>query len=523
MHRISPFSRPLHTLSLSLMLAATLVVGCSLSSELPASKGMIAAPVSDSQKLLFPPQEPANNASLTAQVVTVRLGGQQIQGLGYHNGLLGPTLIAHSGDQVKIRLQNQLSESTNLHWHGLIVPADQDGYPDQFVAPGASREYTFPIQQTAGLYWYHPHPDGKTARQAYLGLAGLFVVRDQAETQIKLPDADQEVFLVLQDKRLSAAGLDYRPTQQDVMSGLLGNDILVNGQLNPKLEVAPGLYRLRLLNGSNARVYNLGFDQKTPFWVIGGDGGLLDKPVTTESLLLGPAERVDLLVDFSHYKAGDRLKLNSLPFNAGQAQGSQSFKLLDISITQAQAKPFAVPETLGNLTRLQPTQSVKTRNFEIKGMPMTMVGNGQMMSGSGSMPGMMMPGMDQNQPMNQGMNMGQSGSMGMHTINGRVFDSQRIDETVAAGSTETWIFDNSQGDEIHPMHVHGVRFQLLKREGGRAQIFAHESGWKDTVLLLPKEKVSVMVQFPDYKGKYLIHCHNLEHEDDGMMLNFEIK
>lgn len=459
-------------------------------------------------KLAFPTQMSAQNASLNPQEVQVRLGTKNIKGMGYHKGLLGPTLVANVGEQAQIKVQNQLKEPTNVHWHGLIVPADQDGHPEQLIAPATSQTYSFPIQQSGGLYWYHPHPHNLTAKQAYLGLAGLFVVRDPLESTLNLPVDSQEAFLVLQDKRLGSNALNYNPNQQDIMSGYLGQDILINGQQNAQLEILSGIYRLRILNGSNARVFNLAFNKETPFWVIGGDGGLTEKPYASKTVLLGPGERLDILADFSSHKVGDSLKLISQSFEGVKTQGQQEFSLLDVRIINGQAKSYSVPNQLAALEKIEVPVGSKNRTFELQGMQMPDMNHmnmGEMGHGS-----MMMPP-NTNQVMR-----------GMHTINGKIFDMQRIDETVQAGSSEIWVFDNSKGDEIHPMHLHGAQFQVIKREGGRNTILAHEKTRKDTVLLMPGEKVSIAIKFPDYKGKYLIHCHNLEHEDDGMMLNFEL-
>ncbi|MBT9543878.1 MAG: multicopper oxidase domain-containing protein [Candidatus Sericytochromatia bacterium] len=457
-------------------------------------------------RLVFPPQQSVTNAVLSPQEVEVRLGNTSIKGMGYHQGLLGPTLIANAGEQAQIKVQNQLKEPTNVHWHGLVVPADQDGHPEQLIAPSASQTYLFQIKQAGGLYWYHPHPHNLTAKQAYLGLAGLFVVRDPLEAKLNLPVDSQEAFLVLQDKRLENNALDYKPNQQDIMSGYLGQDILVNGQKNTQMQVFQGIYRLRILNGSNARVYNIAFDKETPFWIIGGDGGLTETPYPSKAVLLGPGERLDLLADFSSHEAGSSLKLISQPFKGVKTQGQQAFSLLDIQIEKGPIKPYLIPNQLATLEKIQTPQGTKTRSFELQGMKMSGVdampemGHGSMMMPTG----------------------GNTIMRGMHTINGKTFDMKRIDETVPAGASEIWVFDNSKGDEIHPMHLHGAQFQIIQREGGRNSVFSHEKTRKDTVLLMPGEKVSIAVKFPDYKGKYVIHCHNLEHEDDGMMLNFEL-
>ncbi len=499
--------RQFFLLTLSFSLSGFLI-GCNTSDLFKNSLQDNQANVEPSVRtqLAFPPQQSVTNAMLTPQEVSLRLGNKNIKGMGYHQGLLGPTLIAKVGEQAQIKVQNQLKEPTNVHWHGLVVPADQDGHPEQLIAPAGSQTYSFQIKQAGGLYWYHPHPHNLTAKQAYLGLAGLFVVRDPQESALNLPVGEQEAFLVVQDKRLNGNALDYNPSQQDIMSGYLGLDILVNGQQNAQMQVKQSIYRLRILNGSNARVYNLGFNKETPFWVIGGDGGLTETPYSEKSVLLGPGERLDILADFSAHKEGSLLKLISLPFKGVTTQGQQELTLLEMQVQKGQAKFYKIPNQLAALEKISTPTGTKTRTFELQGMKMsgvdamTEMGHGSMMMSTSGNPIM----------------------KGMHTINGKTFAMNRIDETVTAGTSEIWVFDNSKGDEIHPMHLHGAQFQIIQREGGRNSIFSHEKTRKDTVLLMPGEKVSIAIKFPDYKGKYVIHCHNLEHEDDGMMLNFEL-
>jgi blue copper oxidase len=275
----------------------------------------------------------------------------------------------------------------------------------------------------------------------------------------------------------------------------MGSNILVNGVYSPFKDVKTRNYRLRVLNGSNGRIYNLALSNGVSFSVIGSDGGLLPSPRTVSSLLLGPGERADLIVDFSNYAIGTELFLESKTFSAGATQGTQSFKIMKFKVTQKDKDSYTLPATLSAINSISKGNAMKTRSFDIS--------NG----GMGNMGGM-----------------GNGGMMmkGMHRINNKVYDHSRIDETVQSGSTEIWVFDNSLGNEPHPMHIHALQFQVLERSGGRNGLIPTEGGWKDTVLLLPGEKVSVIMTFGQNKGKYVLHCHNLEHEDDGMMLQFEI-
>jgi FtsP/CotA-like multicopper oxidase with cupredoxin domain len=441
------------------------------------------------------PSPPTTNGqlNLTAQYTTQNIfKGKSSKVLGYQSGsILGPTIVVNTGDVMSVNLQNNLLETTNIHWHGLIIPANMDGHPENVVQPGGTFNYTFPIAQRAGMYWYHPHPDGHTAKQAYLGLAGAIIVRDAEENALNLPSGEFEVPLVIQDKRISTDyALDYSPTMNDVMTGYMGKYITVNGVYAPFKSVKTATYRFRVLNGSNGRIYNLGFSNGATFKVIGADGGLLTTSQTVSSLLLGPGERADILVDFSTNAVGTEVFLVNNLFSAGTSQGKQKFNITKFIVDTKVSDSFTLPTTLSAITPMAASSASRTRTFDISNMEM---------SGMGSM-----------------------AMKGMHRINNKVYDKNRIDEVVAAGSTEIWVFDNSTGAEPHPMHIHGVQFQVLDRTGGRGGLIASEKGWKDTILLLPGEKVRVIMTFSNNKGLFMLHCHNLEHEDDGMMLQFEV-
>ncbi len=430
------------------------------------------------------------SASLNAQFsIAELLKGRSSTTLSYANGILGPTIKANTGETVNVSLQNSLSEETNIHWHGLILPENMDGHPKDVASSGGSLNYSLPIIQRAGTYWYHPHPHGATAKQVFMGLAGMFIVNDAEEASLNLPSGEFEIPLIIQDKHFEGNNLEYSPNDDEIMTGYLGEQILVNGQHGPFVNVAATWYRLRILNGSTARVYNLSLTGGKEMIIIGSDGGLLAKPEALPSILLGPGERIDVLIDFSGLAAGKEIYLVSNKFSEYNVQGRQSFSLLKFNVDRAHNSNFTLPSTLSAINTLNPSLSVKTRTMDIA----------QMIGGDGG-----------------------HGGMGRHSINGKIFEMDRVDETVSAGTTEIWEFDNSAGDEIHPMHIHGVQFQVLERIGGRNKILASEKGWKDTILLMPGEKVRVIMTFPEYTGVFVFHCHNLEHEDDGMMLNYKI-
>ena len=430
------------------------------------------------------------SASLNAQFSTSELLKERSSiTLSYGHGLLGPTIKANSGETVNVSLLNNLSEETNIHWHGLILPENMDGHPKDVAYAGGSLNYSLPIIQRAGAYWYHPHPHGLTAKQVFMGLAGMFVVNDNEEALLKLPSGEFEIPIIIQDKHFEGNNLEYSPNDDEIMTGYLGEQILINGMHAPFVNVASGWYRLRILNGSTARVYNLGLTGAKQLVIIGADGGLLQSPETTSTILFGPGERVDVLVDFSDLAIGNEIYLVSHEFSEFNVQGRQGFNLLKFKIDRTTSSSFNVPTTLSNITPLNPAQAVKTRTFDIA----------QLIGGEGG-----------------------HGGMGRHSINGKTFEMDHVGETVSFGTMEIWEFDNLSGDEIHPMHIHGVQFQVLDRVGGRNKLIASEKGWKDTILLMPGEKVRIIMTFSNYTGVFVFHCHNLEHEDDGMMLNYQI-
>lgn len=442
-------------------------------------------------RLLTQPSTSLTGAQLNAQFSTGEVvKGRTSQTLSYANGLLGPTIRANKGETVSVSLQNNLSEETNIHWHGLILPENMDGHPKDVASPGGALQYTLPVIQRAGTYWYHPHPHGLTAKQVFMGLAGMFIVNDEEEAGLNLPSGEFEVPIIIQDKRFEGNRLDYSPSADEVMSGYLGEQVTVNGMHAPYLNLAATWYRFRIVNASTARVYKLAITGGLKMHIIGSDGGLLRSPEMVSEILLGPGERLDALVDFSHLAAGQEVYLVSNRFSQYDVQGRQNFKLMRFKIDRTASLEFTLPSSLSGIPVLDQMQAIKTRTFDISAMA--------------------------------GGERGHGGGMGRHSINGRTFEMERVDETVSAGTTEIWEFDNMMGDEIHPMHVHGVQFQVLHRMGGRNEIIASEKGWKDTVLVMPGEKVKVIMAFPEYTGVFVFHCHNLEHEDDGMMLNYQI-
>ncbi|MBY0427114.1 MAG: multicopper oxidase domain-containing protein [Cytophagales bacterium] len=473
-------------LAVSFMMYGLFILGCNKKKEDSPS------PNNPSTQLFTTPlKRPATvkgtSASFTASSTFAEVvPGSNTGFLAYNNSVPGPTISINSGQTLNINFLNSLSEGTNIHWHGLDVPANQDGFPTAKIGSGANYNFSFPVNNRAGAYWYHPHPEGATASQAYKGMAGFFIVRDAEETALNLPSGDYEVPIVIQDKKLDGnTQLIYNPTANDIMTGWLGDKIVVNGVYAPYLSVATRFYRFRVLNGSNARIYNLALSNGADFYVIGSDGGLLSTPATIKNLMLSPGERADILINFNSYSLGTEIYLQSNSFTS-MSQGNE-FKIMKFKVDKNEAETFSLPSSLSVINTLSPTSADTTRSFVLKANPM------------GSMPGM----------------------SGMHTINDKIFDANRVDETVKAGATEVWEIENTS-DEPHPMHIHGGQFLVLQRTGGRNTLIATEYGWKDTALLMPGEKIKIIMKFSSNIGKFVFHCHNLEHEEDGMMLVFEI-
>ena len=426
-------------------------------------------------------------ASLVAATGTARVAGHESPAWLFNRLLPGPTIVARHGEQAHIRLSNRLPDPTIVHWHGVLVPAHADGHPRYAIGPGASFDYEFPIVQRAGTFWYHPHAHHRTAGQIHRGLAGFFLIGDNEEDALQLPSGPREILLLLQDREGEApAAFSYAPTTADLQSGMLREVPFGNGVRRPALQVSGQRYRFRVLNASQARVFLLGLDSGARLSVIGNDGGLLPSAVEVESVFLGVGERIDFLIDFAAYPAGTRIMLKSLRFALPVAADDRFPQGLEMDLLElvrtAAAGPSEppLPAVLSTVPRLIPA-GAPDRTFVFRST-------------------------DQEH---------------MHQINGLAFDMNRVDEQIPLDQVERWLFTNDSALP-HPVHLHGTHFQVESRSGGRNQVFSYEAGWKDTVLVMPLETVAVLVQFDRYRGIFPLHCHNLQHEDMGMMLNVEV-
>ena len=407
--------------------------------------------------------------------------------LGYSGDYLGPTIKVRDGERIKFKVENNLKQVTTVHWHGLHVPAQWDGGPRQVIKAGESWNPDFKIKQSAATLWYHPHAMGLTGEHAYMGLAGLFVIEDEKSDSLAIPKeyGVDDIPLVLQDRRFFDDGsFAYAQNMMDVMHGVIGNYMLVNGSMWPNQDVPKGLVRLRVLNGSNSSVYRISFSDDRQFFQIATDGGFQETPVTLKKLELSGGERSEILVDFSNDALNSKVSLF-----VDQLAGNR-FEAMQFTINKTPARSYTIPDKLVSIDWLQESQAAVTRKFRMETM-------------SGGM-GMMRRG-------------------GRLTINGRNIDLNYINERVTLGDTEIWEIENYSAMMMrlpHSMHLHDVQFQVLDRNGNKPPLA--ERGRKDTVLVQPGERVRIICKFEDYIGIYMYHCHFLEHEDNGMMGQFEV-
>ncbi len=403
------------------------------------------------------------------------LPGMKTGTYGISSDYLGPTLLMRNGEQVSINYTNNLSEATTMHGHGMHLPAAMDGGPHQVIFPGSSWSAQYTVNQKACTNWYHPHMMGTTARQVYMGLAGMIYIEDSESRSLGLPNryGIDDVPLVVQDRNFDGAGqFVYNPSRMQIMQGYTGDTYLVNGVISPYFNAEAKSLRLRLLNGSNARVYNFGFSDGRSFYQIATDNSLLPAPIAVNTVTLSPGERAEIVVDLSA-NMGSTVTLQDL------ATGK---KILDIVVNKEAGNSSAVPATLARSLQFPGAESaVRTRRFVLGMSRMRM------------------------------------------TINGKSMDLNRIDETVSLNEQEIWEVSNTMGVN-HNFHVHGTHFTVIERNGS-SNIPVNDSGYKDVVFLPPSSSVKLMVKMTDYTdayAPYMYHCHVLEHEDDGMMGQFTV-
>jgi FtsP/CotA-like multicopper oxidase with cupredoxin domain len=419
--------------------------------------------------------------SLTAQSGTTDFGdGRVADTIGLNQAYLGPTLRMVRGEDVEVEVRNTLPEMTTLHWHGMHVPAQDDGGPHQMIAPGETWRPSWTIDQPAGTLWYHSHPHGQTAQQVYRGLAGMLLIEDAA-APAGLPDryGIDDVPVIVQDKTFDDTGQLVVDPQGSATTGFLGRTLVVNGTIDPYLEVSTELVRLRLLNASNARSYNFGLSDGRDFDLIATDGGFLEQPYRTDRIQLTPGERAEMVVAV---QPGETLSLRSYDPDLGSRIGSHhkfgsgEFSVLELRAAASLAGGTQVPQKLSSIERFDPAGVATERTFRIQG----------------------------------------------HAINGRPMMMARIDEVVTVGQVELWSVLNAD-PQPHNFHIHNVQFQVLDIDGAPPP--PQLAGWKDTVYVPPRTTVRLIMRFEDHTDPtwpYMFHCHLLLHEDIGIMGQFVV-
>jgi spore coat protein A, manganese oxidase len=434
---------------------------------------------------------------------------------GYGNSVPGPTIEVRSGEDIIVEWPNQLPDKhflpidhnlmgaeegrpesrTVVHLHGGRVPPASDGWPEDWYTPGKSAMYQYPNEQEAALLWYHDHAMGINRLNICAGMAGLYVIRDSFEDSLNLPKGLYEVPLVLMDRMIRRDGQIYYPVTEfpdaPWIPEYFGNLTLVNGKLFPYLEVQPRKYRFRVLNASNARPYFLSLDNGAPFQQIGTDQGLLPAPASVRRLGIAPGERADIIVDFAEHR-GERILLKDLTVST----------ILQFRVAPGRVEdPSALPQTLRPVAKLAEASAIQTRKLSLEEVDNL------------------------------------RGEPVIHLLDGKRWH-EPVSEKPVLGSTEIWEFLNLT-DDAHPIHLHLVRFQILDRRaldvpayifGNRKILYrgdavppdANDAGWKDTVRTTPKASTRIIVKFEGYTGRYVWHCHMLEHEDNEMMRPYEI-
>jgi bilirubin oxidase len=405
------------------------------------------------------------------------LSGKTTTAWAYNGSVPGPTIVATEGDHVVVHFTNKLPESTTIHWHGLHVPSAQDGNPSDPVKPGASRDYVFDIPEgSAGTYWYHPHPDMRTAYQVTHGLFGAFIVLAKNDP---VPQGILDELIVLQDNKFTGSAI-ADDTMNDMMNGREGNVLFVNGVVNPTMTLRPGeIRRLRVLNASAARYYKLNVPGHQ-LMKIGSSGGLFSTPQTADSFLVAPAERAEFLLAATA-DPGTTTTLKALSYDRGYMTSngapapSKEVDLMTIAYTEdAPMTPPALPGSFRDIMPLDLT-TASSRTFVLSERMMT------------------------------------------YMINGRSYNSARVDVQAKMGDTEIWTVRNAATMD-HPFHVHGFQFQVLERNGVPEPVLA----WNDTVNVPRRTSLRLAVKL-DMPGMRMFHCHILEHEDMGMMGMMDIE
>jgi FtsP/CotA-like multicopper oxidase with cupredoxin domain len=428
-----------------------------------------------------PGPRPMVEIDLVAAVAHVELvPGITTEVYAYNGTVPGPVLEFREGDRVRVRFRNDLPETTTVHWHGMHLPFPSDGSPFHPVAPGEEYEYAFTVQPgTAGTYWYHPHPGHHTGRQVARGLHGAIVVRAADDP---LPEMTERLLVLSDNRFLDDGSLDLPDPHShqgriDFENGREGAVLFVNGEVMPEFSIRPGeVQRWRVVNASAGRFYRLSIPGHRLLHV-GSDGGLFERPVEVDELLLATAERVEFLVRGTA-APGSSVTVQSLPYDRYIPQTrpqdwNEPRDLLVLRYEDAPpVSPVELPAVLRPIPALDPAHATGTR---------VMV-------------------------MSQGF------------INGLLMDMARVDVSAPLGATEIWQVENVVGMD-HPFHLHGFQFQVLDRDGVPEPF----PSWKDTVNVPKHQTVRFIVRYDNFPGMWMFHCHILDHEDHGMMGVLEVR
>lgn len=419
--------------------------------------------------------------NITAAVTKLEMvPGAKTEVFAYNGHVPGPTLDVREGDHVIVHFRNDLPEPTTVRWHGIHLPFESDGSPFHPIKPGQSHDYEFTVRRgTAGTYWYHPHPDHRTGFAIGKGLFGAIVVHAADDPLPAMP----ERLLILSDNRFLQNGtIDFpEPSSHhggiDEENGREGPVLFVNGHVMPTLTIRSGeLQRWRVVNASAGRIYRIAIPG-VRLVQVGTDGGLLETPREAKDVLLATGERVELLVRGTG-APGSRTVLQNLPYDryAPQTRPKDWNTTVDLltlqTTTQSAVAAPAIPVTLRRITPLDTAKATAVRTVVF----------------------------------GQGM------------INGKLMDMARVDVSTKVGATEIWEIENIVGMD-HPFHLHGFQFQVLDRDGVREPYLA----WKDMLNIPKHSSARIIVRYDDFPGKWMFHCHILDHEDHGMMGVLEVK
>jgi len=414
--------------------------------------------------------------------ITMQPGSQQILHdgpetpvLGYNGTFPGPTIQARKGRPVRVTQRNELGngQDTVVHLHGGVTEPGSDGHPMDLIPDGGEYTYNYANDQPGTMLWYHDHAHGFTARALYQGLAGMYMLREKREDRLDLPRGEFEVPLMITDRSFNQDGSFRYPSETPLGQGFFGDTVLVNGAVVPRMRVKRRLYRFRILNASNARVFRLALGKKIPMTQIGSDIALLPRRVQRKVIPVGPAERADVVIDFRQFRAGSSVRLRNLAADSGSTASVMRFDV-EGGGGKEQAR---VPRKLRPIELVPSVVRQRTFVLSLSTDPLEW------------------------------------------QINGLGYSDDRIDARPRRGTTEIWRFVN-ESDFYHPMHTHLGHFRVLS-EGGRKPHPA-DRGWKDTVNVRANETTTVRVYFGKFTGRYVFHCHALEHGDINMMGQLEV-